>query len=233
MEEKAFFDELNQALKDIPDKDKEKIISTWKEKWTAIKDEKEADSFFSPQEIAQQYFVLRNEEVGKPTTCEFHQSLQVGDKTMGDNEKTSAGPTQSSAQTSFENLAVKGEDNKENSKDETKTQKRKPLILVLTAPLWILFLSLVLLTALLFTVGYGAFFLGVITALLYALFVLVCAVFQGINAQLFAALFQGGIAILLAVVTILSVAGVNAFIKVLWKGFKKAIHFVFVGGKSK
>lgn len=105
--------------------------------------------------------------------------------------------------------------------------------MILTTPLWILFLGLFLLVALLFTVGYGAFFLGVITALLYALFILVCAVFQGINAQLFAALFQGGIAILLMVVAILTVAGMNAFIKVLWKGFKKATHFVFIGGKCK
>lgn len=231
MEEKAFFDELDLLLKDIPSKDKEKIISAWKEKWASIQSEKEAESFLTPQEIAQQYFALRNEEVGKPTTCEFHQSLQVDETTTGDNEKDNSETTQSLEQNNNIVQEVKQEDKQD--VEEKKSKKRNPFILILTMPLWILFLGLFLLVALLFTVGYGAFFLGVITALLYALFVLVCAVFQGINAQLFAALFQGGIAILLMVVAILTVAGMNAFIKVLWKGFKQATHFVFIGGKCK
>lgn len=231
MEEKAFFDELDLLLKNIPGKDKEKIISAWKEKWASIQSEKEAESFLTPQEIAQQYFALRNEEVGKPTTCEFHQSLQVDETTTGDNEKDNSETTQSLEQNNNKVQEVKQEDKQD--VEEKKSKKRNPFILILTTPLWILFLGLFLLVALLFTVGYGAFFLGVITALLYALFVLVCAVFQGINAQLFAALFQGGIAILLMVVAILTVAGMNAFIKVLWKGFKKATHFVFIGGKCK
>lgn len=231
MTENEFFEELGKLLKDVPDEDKQKILSTWKEKWASVKDEKDAESFLSPQEIVDQYTILQSEDTAKPATYEFHPTLHIEKEKKDDNqaEETSLDAVSQEGNAKEEKTENQEETAAIEKKEEEpeKKEKRSKKILLLSAILWIPALTIIFLVYAFFLVGYFAFFLGVIGAILYSLFTFVAAIFQGLNAHIFPALFQGGLAILIALVAILSVKGMNLLIQLLWKGFKKARNFVF------
>lgn len=125
---KGIFDELDLLLKDIPSKDKEKSSPLGKKNGLPYK-VKRSGIILTPQEIAQQYFALRNEEVGKPTTCEFHQSLQVDETTTGDNEKDNSETTQSLEQNNNKVQEVKQEDKQEDKQDVEEKKSKKEILL--------------------------------------------------------------------------------------------------------
>jgi len=232
MDKENYIKELESKVSTFSKEKKEELYRFFSLKWQKAEKDNTLASFPSPDALIQA-FLSQNNYAEKPSVVQFHPGLQMETEKKETNAKV---VKEGEKALSFSKVATQEEKvapaldstSKKGSSDKDMIKKHRPIwLLLLTSPLWICFLLIFLLFNVIFTLSYLAFFAACAGSILYSIYWMVGAVFQGIHQNIFPAFFQLGVGILGVVIAVFFISGINLSIRSLWKLFKKAGSAIF------